>query len=165
MTSYTSISPRRRHHDPKPWQYLGERHASLDDILDPFENAANLHAFTWAYAPRPEHIDVTTLPTNSILDAMRDNWDDGDPFGSAMSWLGAICDVLEWNGDGDLARPEWGYRPSVFGADTDSYEYTEIDEIVGNLPRGRDDALPMLDHAGRVLNRIIDMATLAGLDY
>lgn len=51
---------------------------------------------------------------NPILDMMRDDDIAGDPWGTAMGWAFAVCEVL-YDADPHMVPVELGYRPSIAG--------------------------------------------------
>ena len=51
---------------------------------------------------------------NPILSMMRDDDIAHDPFGTAMSWLGSVCDVL-YDADPNMVPHECGYSPGMGG--------------------------------------------------
>ncbi len=68
---------------------------------------------------------MTTKTRNTyreLRDEVRTFWDDGDVYGSLMSWWFSLCDVL--TDDGEDIPAEWHYRPGAAGvSDSDFYAY------------------------------------------
>lgn len=104
---------------------------------------------------------MSARPTrNPVLETMRDTFDGGDPWGSAVAWHFAIADVIT---EIDPAQvPEaWEFQQSPFGADTEAYEYNAVIETM----RDNGAVLEDLIHAGNVLARYTHLLMLAGKDY
>lgn len=97
--------------------------------------------------------------TNKIFDGPRGairaevhlNWD--DPWGSALSNLGGIADVLTDAGHGDRVPADAGYSPGPFGPDVDEYPAAVFADL---LHAGQTDA-DALAYWARVLNRYADI--------
>jgi hypothetical protein len=91
---------------------------------------------------------------------MRDTFDGGDPWGSAVAWHFAIADVLT-EIDPALVPDAWEFQPSVFGSNTEAYEYQAVCDLI------KDDGIEpdVLIHAGNVLARYTMLLSLAGYDY
>ena len=103
---------------------------------------------------------MSARPTrNPILETMRDTFDGGDPWGSAVAWHFAVADVI-LSIDPDAIPPFWEFQPSPFGADTEAYEYQAILEAMAEGA-----TLGHLIHAGNVLARYTLLLSLAGYDY
>lgn len=102
---------------------------------------------------------VSARPTrNPITESLRDAWDSFDGYGSTMTNLFAIADVMTELG---VEVPsEWNYRQSPFGPDTEAYEYETIHEA---LQAGA--TVADLEHCGRVFFKLYMQYKLAGLDY
>ena len=84
------------------------------------------------------------------------NFDSYDGFGSAMSALFTVCDVLQ-NTNDDLIPEEWDYRPSILGVELDPTDYlTEI--FLDTDPKA-------LVKFGKILNRYINFLEYKGLTY
>lgn len=122
------------------------------------------------------------------LEAFRDDWDAGDPWGSGMAALGAMCDVLHMVERLDLVPEGSGYRPSVMwdprerrtmaryltmwmsAPEDDADEPEELDEyreilnVWRPLVAGRI-TLDDIATAARILSRYLDMVRAAGRDY
>lgn len=104
---------------------------------------------------------LSARPTrNPVLETMRDTFDAGDPWGSNIAWLFAIADVI-YEINPEQVPAEWEFRPSPFGADTESYEYNAICDLIKD--EGID--VDVILHAGRVLNRYDNLLRLAGMNY
>jgi len=107
-----------------------------------------------------------------VLYALRagGSWDDGDRWGSAMSWLGEVCDLLDIVG-GDIPAA-CGYRRSPVDdrtlddlyADNDGDISVEIADLAADYRAGRVTA-QHLTTAAKILDRYIDACVRAGLDY
>lgn len=118
-----------------------------------------------------------TLPASRVLGIIREGWDGGDPFGSAMEGLGAVCDVLCGTGVWGVIPQGWGYWPGAGGPPSLNYceETGEgyltsalaialgIDPADGREPST--DEIAELLHAGAVLDRLVTQCRLAGRDY
>lgn len=104
---------------------------------------------------------LSARPTrNPILETMRDTFDDGDPWGSAVAWHFAIADVIA-EIDREQVPSAWEFRQSPFGADTEAYEYEAIIETMANDGATLED----LVHAGNVLARYTHLLSINGYDY
>lgn len=105
------------------------------------------------------------------------SWDDGDPWGSGMMWLGAACDLLAIIGEGHLIPESAGYRPGGLPSLDEVYwqadHWTEdggadVDSNLADLGsayrvgRITPDDLAL---AARILDRYLDMVRAAGRDY
>lgn len=179
-----SRTARSLHTDPAPWLWAdGTRHASLPPmtwVTDPETGAALYLADDGArFAPRAQYLPTLHHAPNPVLVDLREGWDSGDPFGSAMSYLGAIADVLVAVGLWNTIPHAWGYRPSAgtrpggsLVADHDTGEH-ETHELVA-YAAGIDPAAPAepdlttlgyLLHAGAVLDRLISLCQATGRAY
>lgn len=105
---------------------------------------------------------LSARPTrNPVLEVMRDTFDSGDAYGSAVMWHFAICDAMQ---DRSFYIPgEWEFTPSPFGSDADAYEYQAIDEELDGLDSATE--ARWLTHAGNVLHRYATQLRLSGQDY
>lgn len=56
---------------------------------------------------------------NDIRSEVHMNWD--DPWGSALSNLGGVCDVLAWTDNEEMIPESAGYRPGAGGPDVTDY--------------------------------------------
>jgi hypothetical protein len=97
-------------------------------------------------------------------------WDiSHDPWGSCLSALGPILDVLYVRG-GDIPASA-GYRPATAlhgEADLVYDEVTGENDLAAELLRLLDNGqvdIADLEHASRVLDRYADLVRLAGQDY
>ena len=81
---------------------------------------------------------------------------DGDHWGNCMGWLFAICDYLTFETD-EIVPDHWQFKPSLFGADEDDYNYQTLKEL--DVPS--EDVL----HFGSLLIRFSEMLKRKGLDY
>lgn len=80
----------------------------------------------------------------------------GDHWGNCMQWLFAVCDYLTFETD-EIVPDEWQFKPSLFGADEDDYNYQTLKEL--DVPS--EDVL----HFGSLLVRFSEMLKRKGLDY
>jgi hypothetical protein len=110
------------------------------------------------------HVGTTGRPNaNPVLDAMRDDDLGHDPWGTAMSWAGAVCDYLHHVALCDDIPDGLGYSPGPFtprgddGYDDESYPARYIAET------GLDTFT--LTTAARCLDRYLDWCKAAGRDY
>lgn len=112
-------------------------------------------------------VPISEQPVNPILEQLRLS-EDGDVFGNAMGWIGALADHLTFVMYQNTPE-EWGYRPSFFGPDTEAPEYEMLSDLYQNDMQdthGREDLwLQKIEHAGRVLNRLIDWYEHTGRSY
>lgn len=108
--------------------------------------------------------------SNLVISLVRDGWDSGDKWGSALGALSDIADVM--HAAGVPVPPELGYAPSILDSRT-----------VADIAKGDPDTTPhdarMIATeylAGRIgdrtltlaalsLNRYADACRAAGLDY
>jgi len=81
---------------------------------------------------------------------------DGDHWGNCMQWLFAVCDYLTFETD-EIVPDEWQFKPSLFGANEDDYNYQTLKEL--DVPS--EDVL----HFGSLLVRFSEMLKRKGLDY
>lgn len=103
---------------------------------------------------------LSARPTrNPIVEYLRDGWDSYDTYGSTLSCLFAIADVLH-DIDPNLVPSEWAFRQSPMGADTESWEYQAILEAMQNGA-----TLEHLEHAAKVFERLDRLNRLTGLEY
>lgn len=107
---------------------------------------------------RPNH--------NVFLNVMRDG-DMGDMWGTAMAYGFAMCDMMYDKGLGYLIPNSLGYRPAMGGADTEAYEWFEVNSQFAWLKDlyGQDVALAQAVFALRCLDRLLDWLKDAGKDY
>lgn len=111
----------------------------------------------------PEKVEqwLSARPTrNPIIEYLREGFDFGDMYGSTVSILFAIADVLAGI-DIELIPTEWQYYQSPFGADIESWEYQAI--IAAMRDSGA--TLENLEHAAKVFERLDRMNRLTGLEY
>lgn len=100
---------------------------------------------------------------NPIIEEYRIARDSYDPWGSALAWHFAVADYLT---DMGVATPaEWEYQQSLFGSDTEAYEYVAINEIFTDSRTSPVDRVDILTNAGNVLGRYSNLCRKAGLDY
>lgn len=97
---------------------------------------------------------------NPITEYLRDGFDFGDCYGSTVTALFAIADVIT-EIDSALVPSEWEFRQSMAGSDTESSDYQAIIEAMRNEGATLEDLL----HAGKVFSRLDRLNRLAGLDY
>lgn len=100
----------------------------------------------------------SVAPENEILSTSRiDDWDDS--WGTGLSWLGAICDILTLTGED--VPPKWNYRPSPYmGWDSlEDYPASYILEILGieNHVALTGAQYEQLLFAGEVFHRILQL--------
>lgn len=98
---------------------------------------------------------------NALLDEVRLDDIEYDPFGTSMLWLGAIADESWW--EGEPVPSEWGYRPAMGqGApDPDDYRASRVHSMLLDGEVSMADLLA----AGRVLDRYIDVLKADGRSY
>jgi hypothetical protein len=99
---------------------------------------------------------ATLSPENEILSASRiEDW--SDAWGTCLSWLGAICDILTLTGE--YVPDEWQYSPSPYMSwDTlEDYPGSYIVEMFALEPATllSSDQADQLYFAGWVFHRII----------
>jgi hypothetical protein len=96
------------------------------------------------------------LSYEDMKDELRLFGDDGDPWGTVMSWWFAIADEIYFNRDFD-APTEWQFKPSPIGPsnEPDSYE-TEVVE------QATDDALQKF---GALMHRAAQLLKHMNRDY
>lgn len=101
------------------------------------------------------------------------NWDNHDPWGSGMTALGAVCDVMFAMGASHLIEPGAGYRPGM-GQSADLDALADADEEDGQdwatvslagAVRSGDVTVEDLARASRILHLYLDLVTAAGRDY
>jgi len=86
--------------------------------------------------------------------------DVGDPWGTSMSWMFAICDFLVLR-RGVPVPKEWGFSPSPFGVDEDSMEFKELQFL-------NEDGIATCDEIldfGKILWRYTRILKTQGKDY
>lgn len=102
--------------------------------------------------------------TNPVLDALRDSFDGGDAWGSALSAHFDIAECLYRNG---ATVPEaWEFWPSPFlnvGDPLDPEDASYFAEQIESMMRQGQER--NLIHAGNVLMRYCIQLKLAGQDY
>lgn len=103
--------------------------------------------------------DMQDHPVSQIL---ADCWDGGDLWGSAMSEAFALCDFAWFYLDARGEIPaDMGFRPSVFGADTEEIRYADLVAAYQSGDITRADVISYLP----ILSRFIDACKAAGLSY
>lgn len=105
---------------------------------------------------------LSARPTrNPVIESLRDSWDGGDNWGSALTALFAVCDVMS---DLSIEIPsEWEFSQSIMGSDDEDYNYVTVMEALQDLnvfERSR-----VLTHAGWILHRLTHVLDLAGQSY
>jgi hypothetical protein len=98
--------------------------------------------------------------TNPILDRARDSFDPSDVWTWAMAWEFALADLSLagwWN-----VPEDWDYRASIVGADTAAPEYRETLDALYTAGITYSSVAGVIEHAGKVFNRIERQARLAG---
>lgn len=113
---------------------------------------------------------MTTWPenTNPILSIFRENFDDGDKWGSTISFLFALCDIAMTYG---VEIPEeLHFSQSPFGADTTDYSYQAIEGLLedGNYtyePLTVEELQKHVSHALKVLGKYDSILRIEGQSY
>lgn len=90
----------------------------------------------------------------SVRVSIRMGWDDGDVFGSAMGWLGGLCDVLTHEGMGYMIPESAGYRAALGGVTLDS---PEAEQLVWELAEVDDVSVHTLQYWAEVMSRYLDV--------
>lgn len=93
------------------------------------------------------------MARTTLRDEIRLSWDGDDPWGSAPSALGGLCDVLHHLGEEDLIPASAGYRPGLFGPPVDEYP---AESLLFLYRHGYVD-LDALAYFARVLDRYADL--------
>ena len=98
------------------------------------------------------------------LASLREGWDDHDPWGSAMSAAGTVCDLMTIVGI--PVPPELDYQPAGLPTMSEliSSDDVELAALAHLYAAGEIDAAD-LTHAALILNRYIDAAVAAGRSY
>lgn len=105
---------------------------------------------------------------NPVLTVLRENFDDGDKWGSTVNFLFALCDIAMTY---DVPIPaELEFSQSPFGADTTAYEYIAIAEL---LEPGKyvyealdvEEFRKHVEHALKVCGRYDSLLRMAGENY
>jgi hypothetical protein len=100
-----------------------------------------------------QRFDTMETQLNTLA-ALVEDIDRGDPYGTAMSWWFATCDVLHFNTDTPVP-PSWDYSPSPVGADTECFEYELLSYMTG------DELLAV----GEACSALYDTCVRDSLDY
>ena len=169
MTAFCSVRAELRNTDPAMWLLPdGSRAADLDEAFAGLEYAPVMAPL---FRPRPEYVPATSNPENIILTFIREGWDAGDSFGSAMNALFPVLRLWELWQDARIGTvpAEYGWRD----AGEADVLFDELDQIVDTYVATHSEydlaailtVQDMIVHAARVLNRIIEQARLAGTDY
>lgn len=139
MSIYASTN---KNVDPAPYSWTGR---SASDS-DPDNGGAE-----WAveYAPRPGYAEA-----NPVLIAAREEWDSGDPYGSAMAWLIAFQDHTAYDETPDMDNQIEQETRTLVSLRTADGEW--------DLPRATE---AHLTHAERVFDRIVDVCRATGRAY
>lgn len=103
-----------------------------------------------------------TINTNPAIDVIREGWDDGDKWGSALTAQFDVAETLTRYGA--HVPDEWEYSPglSVSGPlslDDASWEQLELDNLM------RQGYETQIRHAGEVMRRLVHIYELEGLSY
>lgn len=113
---------------------------------------------------RANGVRVGVPTANPVLDLVRDSFDGGDPYGSAiLAWF-AVADVAYVVGV--YIPADWQYRPGAFLSEErlrGEGDYLAI-EILDNLDRGLITEGQLI-HAGEVLARYVGFCKRAGVGY
>ncbi len=86
-----------------------------------------------------------------VRDEIRMGWDGGDPWGSCLSNLGGICDVL-WTLGGDIPASA-GYSPGAGGPALDDYPAAMFAELFADGWA----SVPDFEYWARALNLFADL--------
>lgn len=112
---------------------------------------------------------------NYVLQIARDNWDDHDPWGSAMAWAWAVCESLTAI-EADVPE-SLGYSPGMGGPEVPGRPYAdggvmapedvsyETNEVWDFLNKAGGTQILEVQEAARILSRYLDWCKLAGKDY
>lgn len=113
------------------------------------------------------------MPMHTIIREIADDDRAYDPWGTGMTALGAVCDVLAVEGEDVPA--EAGYSPGIFGPQVDPDDYHATTLLAALHPEQYPDAwvegyapnmtTDDLEYAARILSRYLDWVRLAGRDY
>lgn len=110
--------------------------------------------------------------TNPVLTLMREDDLKGDPWGTAMAWGFAVCEVLY--AAGEVVPGELDFRPSPLVRVSDAVPEEWPDSDVWHLLHrteghwvepGYGASVAELQAAARVLARYLDVCLAAGLGY
>jgi hypothetical protein len=123
-----------------------------------FDNPATLDLFLMVNAaehnPRAERVPGAVGGFYARR-AIMDDYDHGDPYGWAMSWLFAICDRITFETESSVPAA-WEFRPSPMGPSND-------DEFKAEVMQDWCDY--QLLYVGEFLHRYIAILKKAGKDY
>lgn len=117
------------------------------------------YRLNWADSKAVERWLSARETRNPVIEYLRDGFDTYDIYGSTVSVLFALADVLT-EIDPGLVPEEWEFRQSMGGSDTESWEYQTIHEA---LQAGA--TTEHLEHAAKVFGRLDRMNRLTGLEY
>lgn len=118
--------------------------------------------------------DLSDLrPSNPAIDSLIDSWDHGDPWGSGVLALSAVCDVLEAMGEGGRVDPGAGYAPAKVATHPTLEEMAENadDDFQSDASWLAESVLDGdvteedLARASRILSLYLDLVRAAGKDY
>ena len=97
--------------------------------------------------------EMTTTARSVLRSEIRLAWDGGDPWGSVLGALGGVCDVLQYNGDGDEIPAPAGYSPGLAEPSVEDYPADQFSYLYDN---GYIDTAA-LAYWARVLDRFADL--------
>lgn len=97
---------------------------------------------------------------NELKTEWRLTYDSGDPWGSGMSWLFAVCDYLTFETN-ECVPDEWQFKPSPLGANEDCFYYQTLRHLAFERYIAIDDVL----HFGSLLVRFSSLLKRKNLDY
>lgn len=113
---------------------------------------------------------MTAWPENKnpILEIFRENFDDGDKWGSTINFLFALCDIAMVYG---VTIPtELQFSPSPFGPDSDAPSYKDLEGLMEDgyyihEPLSLEELQKHVSHALKVLNKYDSILRLNGESY
>jgi hypothetical protein len=144
---FTSMSPLRRHKDPRPYKII-ETGQRVD------QSAFGTPGVTIVFDPRAKYMPANRLPVNHVLELVRDYYvAGGSSWSSSMTWLAIVAGVTN----------QISIAPVRWRTDLPTAELGLLEELVEEL--GAEKILPQLLHAGDVLQRIADLVEAAGMSY
>lgn len=81
------------------------------------------------------------------------SWDGDDPWGSVLSALGGVCDVLDYVGEDERIPASAGYRAALSGPNVEDYPASMFVELLDDEVID----LEALEYWARVLSRFADL--------
>jgi hypothetical protein len=106
---------------------------------------------------------------NGAMACVRANWDSSDPWGSALSAMGGICDALSATGNGADIPASCGYRPAGGGITVEDIrqfdDYSGAREYLDMIEKGDDQDYTDLLKTLKTLDRYADILRAVGRDY